>query len=73
MPCDSSPRSFATRSSVPSGSTAPGRATATVAPASKLLAPHTICCGSPAPMSTVHRLSRSALGCWSRVSTRPTR
>ena len=72
IPCDSTPRSLATRSSVPSGSTAPGSATATVAPASKLRAPQTICCGSAAPMSTLHRLRRSAFGCCSRERTRPT-
>ena len=52
---------------------APGSATATVSPAAKLVAPQTIWRGSPSPTSTVHSDSRSASGCRSRVSTRPTR
>ena len=47
---------------VPSGITAPGRATATVWPAATLGAPQTIWLGSPPPMSTMHTLSRSASG-----------
>ena len=54
IPLDSTPRSFALPSFVPSGMIAPGRATATVCPAATLGAPHTIVLGSPSPMSTVH-------------------
>ncbi len=73
IPSDTWPRSLALRSTVPSGKTAPGKATATVSPAAKLVAPHTICRGSPSPTSTVHSESRSASGCLSRVTTRPIR
>ena len=38
---------------MPSGITAPGRATATVWPAATFGAPQTICAGSPSPTSTV--------------------
>ena len=50
----------------------PGRPTATVAPAPKFHAPQTICCGSGLPTSTWQSWSRSALGCGSAASTRPT-
>ncbi len=72
MPLDSCPRSFARLSLVPSGITAPGSATPTVWPASTLGAPQTICDTSPSPIDTVQTLRRSASGCCSRVSTRPT-
>ena len=54
IPSETVPRSFARSSVRPSGSTAPGSATATVAPASKFHAPQTICRGSPSPTSTLH-------------------
>src|SRR4051794_914095 len=74
IPRDTSPRSFASRSgpSAP-GRIAPGSATATVAPAPKFQAPHTICRGSPSPTSTRHSWSRSAFGCFPASTTRPTR
>ena len=72
IPCDSTPRSFALPSFAPPGIVAPGSATGTVWPASTLGAPQTIVRGSPSPVSTVQTLSRSASGCFSRVSTRPT-
>ena len=46
IPLEDSPRSFTSPSVRPSGSTAPGSATATVAPAPKFQAPQTICRGS---------------------------
>ena len=52
IPLETIPRSFAAPSFVPSGITAPGRATATVWPAATFGAPQTICCGSPSPTST---------------------
>ena len=72
IPCDSTPRSLARFSRVPSGITAPGEATATVCPAATLGAPHTICAVSPSPIDTVQTVRRSASGCCSAVSTRPT-
>ena len=45
IPLDFTPRSFASPSFVPSGITAPGRATATVWPAATLGAPQTIVLG----------------------------
>jgi hypothetical protein len=72
MPSDSCPRSLAFLSFVPSGITAPGRATATVCPAATFGAPQTICDGSPEPVSTRHTLSRSASGWRSERSTLPT-
>ena len=45
------------------GRCAPGSATATVAPASKFHAPHTISRASPSPTSTWQTRSRSAFGC----------
>ena len=47
----------------PSSSTVPGSATATVSPAPKFQAPHTIWRGSPSPTSTRVSCSRSAFGC----------
>ena len=47
IPLERTPRSLASPSSVPSGMTAPGSATATVWPAATLGAPQTIVCGSP--------------------------
>ena len=72
IPLDSWPRSLAFLSFVPSGITAPGRATATVWPAATLGAPQTICDGSPAPVSTRQTLSRSASGWRPDSSTLPT-
>ena len=72
MPSDGTPRSLARLSRVPSGITAPGWATATVWPAATLGAPQTIVATSPSPTATLHTLSRSASGCCSRSSTRPT-
>ena len=54
MPLDFTPRSSASPSSVPSGITAPGRATATIWPAATLGAPHTIVRGAAEPSSTRH-------------------
>ena len=73
IPADSTPRSFARLSFVPSGITAPGSATATIWPAATFGAPHTIVRSSPVPTSTVQTVSRSASGCCSALSTRPTR
>ena len=66
------PRSFAAPSVRPSASFAPGRATATVWPAATFGAPQTIVTGPSSPTSTVQTRSRSALGCWTASSTRPT-
>ena len=52
--------------------TAPGSATATVWPAATLGAPQTIVRGSSSPTSTSQTRSRSAFGCCSALSTRPT-
>ena len=52
IPSDTEPRSLARSSVRPSGSTAPGSATATVAPAPKFQAPQTIWRGSSSPTST---------------------
>ena len=73
IPADSTPRSFARPSFVPSGITAPGSATATIWPAATFGAPHTIVRSSPVPTSTVQTVSRSASGWRSALSTRPTR
>src|SRR5665647_2052877 len=74
MPSLSTPRRLAFLSLRPFSSTAPLSETATVSPALKLLAPQTICLTPPlaSPTSTVQRLSLSALGCCSLVSTLPT-
>jgi hypothetical protein len=72
IPLDRTPRSFASPSFVPSGMTAPGSATATVWPAATLGAPQTIVRDSPLPSSTTQTVSRSASGCFSASSTRPT-
>jgi hypothetical protein len=72
MPSDSTPRSFARLSLIPSGITAPGRATATVWPAATFGAPQTIWAGAPAPVSTLHTVNRSASGWRSALSTLPT-
>ena len=72
MPLDSCPRSLACLSRVPSGITAPGRATATVWPAATFGAPQTICAGSPVAVSTRQTLSRSASGWREDSSTLPT-
>ena len=72
IPSETSPRSFACSSFMPSGRTAPGRATATVAPAPKFQAPQTIWRGSPSPTSTRQSWRRSAFGCLPASTTRPT-
>ena len=73
IPRDTSPRSGRSSSGPGKpGRTAPGRPTATVAPAPKFHAPQTICCGSGLPTSTWQSWSRSAFGCGSAASTRPT-
>ena len=72
MPSDSTPRSLARLSRVPSGITAPGRATATIWPAATLGAPQTIWVVSPSPSATVQTVSRSASGWRCASSTRPT-
>ncbi len=74
MPSLSTPRRLAFLSLRPFSSTAPLIETATTSPALKLSAPQTICLTPPlrSPTSTVHRLSLSALGCFSRVTTLPT-
>ncbi len=72
MPCDATPRSLASPSSLPSGITAPGRATPTVWPAATFGAPQTICAGLEPPTSTMQTFRRSASGCFLRSSTRPT-
>ncbi len=72
IPSETIPRSLAFPSFVPPGITAPGRATATVCPAATFGAPHTIVAGSPSPRSTEQTLRRSASGCCSALSTRPT-
>ena len=73
IPSETDPRSFARSSVRPSGSTAPGSATATVAPAPKFQAPQTIWRGSSSPTSTRQSWSRSAFGCLPASTTRPTR
>ncbi len=71
IPLDSTPRSFALPSLVPSGITAPGSATGTVWPAATFGAPQTIV-RVPSPASTSQTLSLSASGCFSTDSTLPT-
>ena len=73
IPSESSPRTLRCSSCSPPGSRAPGSATATVAPAPKFQAPQTICLASPSPTSTRQSCSRSAFGCLTASSTRPTR
>ena len=73
MPSLISPRTLRRSSCRPFGNTAPGSATATVAPAAKFQAPQTICRASPSPTSTWQSWRRSAFGCFSASSTRPTR
>ena len=76
MPSETTPRRRACLSVEPSGSTAPGRATATLWPAATLGAPHTIVAGplgEASPRSTLHTFRRSALACGATSSTRPTR
>ena len=74
IPRLSTPRSFATpRGFSAPGSSAPGSATATVWPAATLGAPQTMVAGSGSPRSTVQTRRRSAFGCCSALSTRPTR
>ena len=61
-----------TKESSPSYKTQPKSATITFCPAATLAAPHTICCGSPLPRSTVVMCKWSEFGCSSQVSTLPT-
>jgi hypothetical protein len=72
MPQLSTPRIFDFLIWKSPGSCAPTRAKRTVRPARTFGAPQTTCTGSPVPSSTLHRLSRSASGCFSRSSTRAT-
>src|SRR5919206_1853313 len=72
MPSERTPRSVAAPSTVPPGMTAPGRATATVWPPATFGAPQTIWATSPSPTATRQTLRRSASGCRSASSTRPT-
>ena len=73
IPRETSPRSGRSSSGPGKpGRSAPGRPTATVAPTPKFHAPQTICCGSAFPTSTWQSCSRSAFGCGSAASTRPT-
>ncbi len=62
MPSEVSPRSFERAILRPSSSTVPGSATATVSPAPKFHAPHTIWRGSRSPTSTRVSCRRSAFG-----------
>ena len=55
MPSEVSPRSFERPILRPSSSAVPGSATATVSPAPKFQAPHTIWRGAPSPTSTCVR------------------
>ncbi len=73
IPSDVSPRTLRRSSVTPFGSTAPGSATATVAPAPKFQAPQTIERGSPSPTSTCVNCNRSAFGCLTASRTVPTR
>ena len=61
IPSETTPRSFACFSSVPSGITAPGNATGTSWPAATLGAPQTMV-RVPSPVSTSQTVSRSASG-----------
>ena len=72
IPSESSPRSFRDSIFRPPGITAPGTATATVAPVPKFQAPQTIERGSPSPTSTAQSWSLSAFGCLAASSTLPT-
>ena len=73
IPSEATPRSLACFSRVPSGMTAPGRATATVWLTATLGAPQTMRAMSPSPTATVQTVRRSASGWGSASSTRPTR
>ena len=71
IPFDSIPRSLAFFSFSPPGMRAPGVTTATVCPAATFGAPQTIV-RVPLPSSTSQTRRRSAFGCCSALSTRPT-
>ena len=71
MPWLSSPRIVLFRITVPPGNVAPTVASGTTIPARTLGAPHTTRT-SPAPLSTRHRVRRSAFGWRMTSSTRPT-
>jgi phenylalanyl-tRNA synthetase beta chain len=66
------PRQIVCGASAP-GRSAPGSATATVAPAPKFQAPQTIWRGSASPTSTRQSCNRSAFGCLPASTTLPTR
>ncbi len=72
IPSLTTPRSLAAFSLAPPGSTAPGRATATVWPAATFGAPQTIVAGPASPMSTAHTRRRSASGWGATSRTAPT-
>ena len=72
MPWESTPRSLAFFSFVPSGRRPPTRANAVARPARAFGAPQITCTGSASPASTVQTRSRSASGCRSAVRMRPT-
>ena len=70
MPLESTPRILPLASViflegmyVPTGENTP------LMPARALGAPQTTCTGAPAPVSTMHTRSRSALGCWFASTT----
>ena len=71
MPWLSSPRILLRLIASPPGSFAPTVASGAIIPAWTLGAPHTTVT-SPAPESTRHSVSLSALGCRRTSSTRPT-
>ena len=72
MPNDSTPRSLAFLSLVPSGSRPPTRAKAEVSPSRALGAPHTTCTVSASPASTSQTRSLSASGCGATLAILPT-
>ena len=69
IPLDSTPRSFARLIFSPFGSTEPTVATATFKSFLTLGAPQIICRLLPSPISTSQRLSLSAFGCLSQLTT----
>ncbi len=68
MPWDSTPRSLAALMVTSPGSVAPTTASALFNPLRALLAPHTICTGSPLPVATRHSDSLSACGWRSQLT-----
>src|SRR5690606_18751678 len=71
MPNDSTPRSFAALIDMPP-TLEPTVASGAARPTRALGAPHTICSGSPLPMSTLHTCRRSASGWRTASMMRPT-